>query len=494
MLETLGYRDRLRDSASGFQYNTRYIIFDRQRGSEGRLERLLIGRPAPIEFWYRESPQPLVVNVQPLPHGPPRLGGVLLTNPPPDEPGMRYVMTDVRGRLTAMRAVPPESGVTAVGSANWDPLFAAAGLDRHAFEPAEPEWTPPDASDEHAAWKGVYPEQPDLPLRLEAAAYKGHIVAFRMFGPWDSASSAEIARLVRSGVLVGTFVYTLSLVGLILAWLNVRLGRGDKPGALRLGLFVLIASVAEWALNVDHVAGPGELMLFRQGLGTALVQAVSAYIVYLALEPHVRRRWPQVLISWSRVLGGRFRDPLVGRDILVGIALAGVWALVWTVTVWGFGRVSDGDIQISTVLSVRRGTAAMIAIVANAVFMSVAMCFLVLVMRVVWRNALLAALATIVFWSVTLSGGAPLGNAFQGVIGAATGAVATLALFRFGLLATITSIAAQLLYASVRAGAGWHGVSGIITLLAILGVAAYAAYLAVGRPAILPRRQTSQTI
>ena len=35
----------------------------------------------------------------------------------------------------------------------------------------------------------------------------------------------------------------------------------------------------------------------------------------------VRRRWPQTMISWSRLLTGQFRDPLVGRDILFGVML-----------------------------------------------------------------------------------------------------------------------------------------------------------------------------
>jgi serine/threonine-protein kinase len=41
-------------------------------------------------------------------------------------------------------------------------------------------------------------------------------------------------------------------------------------------------------------------------------------VTYIALEPYVRRHWPQLLISWSRMLAGEFRDPMVGRDVLVG--------------------------------------------------------------------------------------------------------------------------------------------------------------------------------
>ncbi len=49
------------------------------------------------------------------------------------------------------------------------------------------------------------------------------------------------------------------------------------------------------------------------------------WLFYVALEPIVRRTWPGVLISWSRVLAGRLRDPLVGHHLLVGV-LAGIIA------------------------------------------------------------------------------------------------------------------------------------------------------------------------
>ncbi len=42
------------------------------------------------------------------------------------------------------------------------------------------------------------------------------------------------------------------------------------------------------------------------------------WLAYIAIEPIVRRSWPELLFSWSRLLSGRFRDPLVGRDLLAG--------------------------------------------------------------------------------------------------------------------------------------------------------------------------------
>jgi serine/threonine-protein kinase len=50
----------------------------------------------------------------------------------------------------------------------------------------------------------------------------------------------------------------------------------------------------------------------------------------LALEPWVRRRWPQAIISWSRLISGQLRDPLVGRDVLFGVMLGVIWILIFT--------------------------------------------------------------------------------------------------------------------------------------------------------------------
>jgi hypothetical protein len=45
-----------------------------------------------------------------------------------------------------------------------------------------------------------------------------------------------------------------------------------------------------------------------------------AALAYLAIEPWTRRLWPHVMITWARLLAGRWRDPVVGRDLLVVVA------------------------------------------------------------------------------------------------------------------------------------------------------------------------------
>ena len=55
-------------------------------------------------------------------------------------------------------------------------------------------------------------------------------------------------------------------------------------------------------------------------LALTLFFASFVWLFYLALEPYVRRLWPELPIGWSRLLSGRVRDPLVGRDVLIGVA------------------------------------------------------------------------------------------------------------------------------------------------------------------------------
>jgi hypothetical protein len=52
------------------------------------------------------------------------------------------------------------------------------------------------------------------------------------------------------------------------------------------------------------------------------------YLLYLGLEPFVRKLWPSMLVTWTRVLTGRLRDPLIGRDALLGVAAGATFALV----------------------------------------------------------------------------------------------------------------------------------------------------------------------
>ena len=77
-----------------------------------------------------------------------------------------------------------------------------------------------------------------------------------------------------------------------------------------------------WLFQAHHVAGIGELAMILMTLARALLRGVVVCAAYLALEPYLRRLWPHSLIGWNRLLRGRFRDGIVGRDVLIGVAAA----------------------------------------------------------------------------------------------------------------------------------------------------------------------------
>jgi serine/threonine-protein kinase len=89
-----------------------------------------------------------------------------------------------------------------------------------------------------------------------------------------------------------------------------------------------------WYAGAHHVASAGEVDIFAAHLSYALQRVGVAYVFYLAIEPYARRLWPRTLVSWVRVLEGGFRDPLVGRDVLLGAAGGALMTLIGRLMLW----------------------------------------------------------------------------------------------------------------------------------------------------------------
>jgi hypothetical protein len=65
-----------------------------------------------------------------------------------------------------------------------------------------------------------------------------------------------------------------------------------------------------WLCGASHIPTAYESSVFIEAISQALFIASSVWILYVALEPYVRGRLPQIMITWSRLLGGGVRDPL----------------------------------------------------------------------------------------------------------------------------------------------------------------------------------------
>jgi serine/threonine-protein kinase len=316
----LGYPETPADTAHGFNVDWRYI--DYVNGHDNSPERWRVfkgNRPAALQFWYRQSPQHLEpqadITVKP-------------GDPPPLLPGMIFSVLDMaEGRLLEFHAVPSQAEAAPAdpAPADWRVLFEEAGLSLADFQKAEPQQLPPVYADERAAWEGFSAGQPRFPLRVEAAAYHGRAVHFEVRGPWSQPSLMQPeadAGSTRFFAIIFAVFMTVSVTGVALARRNLRLGRGDRKGAFRLAVVIFALSLTAWLGSASHVPTfRGELRLFWFAVAEALLKAFIIWLFYVALEPYVRRRSPHRIISWSRLVAGNWRDPLVGRDILTGMIL-----------------------------------------------------------------------------------------------------------------------------------------------------------------------------
>jgi serine/threonine-protein kinase len=420
-------------SAGGFSRDADYFAFiERTDRSPTRWDALATLTPAPVWFWYRDSPRPLVPVSQ--------IESVDIGNPPVTEPGMSRVKVDPHGRLQELRIVPAENADTPgpYAEPDWAPLFVAAGFVREEWSAADPVWPPPDGSDVHRAWtRGD--------LRVEAAAFRGRPVWFRVVPPWRRPaeirlSSARTAE--RTGTAIAQFVMLLIVaVGVVIARRNLKEGRGDRRGAFRLTAVFVSIGAAGRALTL-----PGDpsswVPVLSRNIAIELFGGAVCWLSYLAIEPYVRRRWPGALVSWSRVLDGQLRDPMVGRHLLAGgvggvafsllILLpslaASMFALPEPTPANSLAVLSSGWMRVASLLSALQ----------HALLYPVFVFLAVLVSRVVFRRTWLAYVVLYLFLAA-ISGTS--GSIPQVVASLLALTLILVLLTKFGLLAFLVAIA-----------------------------------------------------
>ncbi len=312
--KSFGYSDEPADLASSFEYDQSYLNWNRRHGKGQEPWAVLAGgRPAALTFWVRTSPEALV------PLNPITITG--RDDPPFETAGMTRMTLDTKGRLVEFKAVPPqlEAKAPAAKAMDWAPLFAAAGLDMAAFADAPPGRTPLTFADERRAWTGTLPET-QTPITIEAASYRGRPVSFEMIQPWSAADREPGEGEEATGPIPTIVILVLLLAAVLLARRNIRSGRADRRGAFRLAAFFFLLYAVFWLLLPHLVALGEETNRLFVYLGLGLFVGGVMYLIYLAIEPFVRRSWPTMLVGWSRALAGRLPDAVVGRDLVIGVA------------------------------------------------------------------------------------------------------------------------------------------------------------------------------
>ena len=165
-----------------------------------------------------------------------------------------------------------------------------------------------------------------------------------------------------------------------------------------------------WLLSAHHVPSIDEFDSILIALAWALLGTSLITVLYLALEPYVRRRDPHTLISWSRLLSGQWRDPLVGRDLLIG-AVYGVLLTVFegsdNFLLPLFHKLSPmpAGLQPSSLLGVRPALGALLFYILFFVLYSLLIFFLIFLLRLALRRDWIAALVVILLGAATNTGG-----------------------------------------------------------------------------------------
>ena len=266
VLTRLGWESKAIASHWEFRVDGDLVRYSLEHPDRARQENLFGQRPGGLLFFFRTSPRALV------PLSP--VSNISDVDPPFEISGMTALTLDPDGRLISFFAVPPQKDDRAsepAVAADWSALFELAGLDITKFRSMPPEWLPRGEADSRAAWEGTAVNSRRA-VRVEAAAWRGQPIYFETIWPWTrpsrmetSGESAEVryvnyaAEIVTMGLLAGA---------LFLARRNVRAGRGDTKGALRLGTVAVFAQLITWALNDPHVGNPAqEINRFFESLG-----------------------------------------------------------------------------------------------------------------------------------------------------------------------------------------------------------------------------------
>lgn len=501
ILKKLGHNNVPQDRAYGFDTNRDLLRhMEDTDNSPDRWDDLATNQPPAVYFWYRQSPRPLIP--------PQSYQSVSRFQPPWTVSEMAGVVLDPNGRLLELEIVPPqhdvvvsrhESDQSDLSAPDWPTLFAEAGLDFATFGSSDPAWNPLVYCDQRAAWEGTYPDRPDVVLRIEAGSYRGKATFFKLVSPWTRASRQQTVQVAAQRKTSSHMFFVLVLAVLIasvgFAWHNLKARRGDRRGAFRASLTYFLCGFLVWLLTSTHASEPWtEWGRFVTGTGSALFSAGWLWLLYVAFEPYVRRRWPHVLIGWTRLLMGRFRDPLVGRALLVGslfgIAQCMAHHLYHAAPVW-FGSAPPPP--HSSWWSMMLGGSHVAARIVSPYFMIVAIwnLFLLFALRVVLRKQWIAvpvyvAIVTAAFLTLPRGSVDTATIVISIVCYALYPALNVLVVMRFGLLSFAVAMFVEFRLRGLPIAidfSAWYATGSFVVILTLVAIAGYGFHTALaGRP------------
>src|ERR1700722_14927990 len=499
LIAKIGYPGKPVDKEWGFGYNTDFINYASTHDKpHADWSKLPYQRPELLSFWYRQSQKTLIPD-RFWGNGVP--GVVTFDDPPLITSGMIDLWTDDEGRLGWFQAIPDEKEEPAAPGANangeikkpdWTALFAAAEIDPPQLKSVPSSWNSLAASDYREAWDGKWPGS-ERPLHVEAASLHGKPVYFALSGPWTDAP--RIPPPEKSGNDKFKSFFGLMIVGVLLAggllfaFLNLKRGRGDRVGARRLAWAAFILQMLTYFLRAHFMVSSDILGVVFLAIATSLLYAGTMWLLYIALEPYVRRNWPQTIISWTRLVSGKVRDPLVGRDIVSGTLLGMSWVLIleignlFSIRLGGALQLGSSDL----IGGFREAVGYYLSVATNSIQGALAFFLLLVLIKFIVRNQWLAFAVFVVI------------EVFPHVLGSKTivldtvvwtlvFAVAAIAVVRFGLIALGVGVFLADVLLNVPYSldfSNWYAAHNLLIVFSFFAIGLWGFYLSLGGKKLL---------
>jgi len=479
--ESFGFTAKPADHALWLGHRTQLITYLSHYAKPRHWDEWLAWEPA-IEAHYRESPEPMAA-------GP--AGQIQADHPPQNVAGMSAITIDGNGRLLDFAAVPGDSDPPQAAPVPPDAVFRAARLDMSTFKEATPVQLPAAPFDQWRAWRGPHPKLPDTTLQLEAAWWKGRVVSARVLYPWNLKPAAgprsnpvEQLRLAGVATLSAVAVFFV----LLLAHRNWKRGRADGAGAFRIAVASFLLQAVAWAGSFHPVASLGIVDLFVAAAAEWLLGAAGLWFAYMALEPAIRSRWPHSIVTWNRVLAGRWLDPQVGSHILIGAAVgAGLWAGFKAAVVLAFhsNEPVSWDVSLNFLLGARHWIGAIAQNAYGALSFGLIVFLAIFGMRNLLRNEWLAAAAAAALFTLSENEVSGSGSDWWlvGLLYLAVITALIYVLLRLGLVATIAATFFVDAIGGIALGkdwSTWYVPASLATFALLVGIAVFAFWRSLG--------------
>ncbi len=320
------------------------------------------------------------------------------------------------------------------------------------------------------------------------ASWKGRVTQVAVHLDWSKKIAAgpagdSLGSRMRSFVLLSLAITGLLAV-VLLARRNWRLGHVDRKGALRIGGARCLLGMLVWIGQVHPVPDESMIAFFFANCASWLMWGAALALLYIALEPLVRARWPHSIVTWNRLLAGRWLDAQVSSHILIGATVgAAVWVAAQSIGDW-LNPGMDTLGGIGATLGTRQWLAAHAVVTEGSLFFGLLVFFSICgLRRLVKKDVLAAILAALLL--VLSNGGVFTANNWklEAAISITVYTVLVFVLLRVGLVATMAAVFFIDGFNLITLGTDWktwYAPAGLASFLLLLGIAIFAFWRSLG--------------